>query len=342
MSSNLSTSLSLPNSDFVILDRRQSLTGYISVLQNNEEQYRVMRCDHSLLGGIWMPNEDRIKDGITVPEPVFPVFTTLEAVRLMEPLESSQQSITRQPSALVIGLGIGTSPVALARHDINTTAVEIDPVVTELARKHFDLPQDLHVVHQDAFDFLRAAGKSHKRYDFVIHDVFTGGAEPLGLFTVEFFEMLYAVTSQYGRVAINYGGDFNAPSTKVALKTILNTFKNCRAFRDSDIPNDETEKLNVDLTNIVILCYKSPDPDTAWRFRQPLEADYLQSQSRRQHLVPQKNREFDLKRVSKMHDDSELLRLNQLEKWQRSQLSSAVGHWRAMREVLPDVVWEIW
>jgi hypothetical protein len=64
---------------WAILDRRESLTGYISVVESLKEGFRVMRCDHSLLGGEWV----RFKGG-RVAEPVYGVFAMLEAVRLVE------------------------------------------------------------------------------------------------------------------------------------------------------------------------------------------------------------------------------------------------------------------
>ena len=92
----------LSKAHFTVLERKQSLTGYVSVLENTRDQYRVLRCDHSLLGGIWMPTVERVQDGIVVAEPVFPVFTTLEAVRLIESIDPSQEDTAPQPSALIM------------------------------------------------------------------------------------------------------------------------------------------------------------------------------------------------------------------------------------------------
>lgn len=69
--------------DFVILARQESLTGYISVLDNLKDGYRVMRCDHSLLGGEWLPRET--SHAFRLREPIYSVFVTLEAVRLLKP-----------------------------------------------------------------------------------------------------------------------------------------------------------------------------------------------------------------------------------------------------------------
>lgn len=62
-----------------LVDRQESLTGYVSVVDGLEVGFRVMRCDHSLLGGEWT-NLPKIR----VAEPVYAVFVMLEAVRLVE------------------------------------------------------------------------------------------------------------------------------------------------------------------------------------------------------------------------------------------------------------------
>ena len=64
---------------FKVLARQDSVTGYLSVLENTRENYRVLRCDHSLLGGNWLP-----RDQVTVHEPIYGVFAMLEAVRLIQ------------------------------------------------------------------------------------------------------------------------------------------------------------------------------------------------------------------------------------------------------------------
>jgi hypothetical protein len=76
--------------NFTILDRRQSVTGYISVLKNVAEDMVVLRCDHSLLGGEFLVNPERQAQGMTVREPIYGVFSMLEAVRLVETQSSKK------------------------------------------------------------------------------------------------------------------------------------------------------------------------------------------------------------------------------------------------------------
>ncbi len=71
----------LQTHDWLLLDRAESNTGYISVLQSLRGDFRVMRCDHSLLGGEY--TDPSVAGGI-VAEPIYGVFAMLEAVRLIQ------------------------------------------------------------------------------------------------------------------------------------------------------------------------------------------------------------------------------------------------------------------
>ena len=81
----------LQGQGFSLLARQESFTGYLSVLENRNDGYRVMRCDHSLLGGEWVYGigswpGGKGYDGPTgvIGEPVYSVFIMLEAVRLVQ------------------------------------------------------------------------------------------------------------------------------------------------------------------------------------------------------------------------------------------------------------------
>jgi spermidine synthase len=112
-----------------------------------------------------------------------------------------------EKSRLIIvlsGLGIGTTPAALVAHGIDTTVVEIDPVVHEFALRYFQLPTNHTGVIEDAVVYAAdlASQTGGKRFDYIVHDVFTGGAEPIGLFTLEFLQDLSALLKPDGVIAI--------------------------------------------------------------------------------------------------------------------------------------------
>lgn len=85
---------------YSLVARQESLTGYISVFENLNEGYRVMRCDHSLLGGEYL-NKPR---GSRYNEPVYTIFLTLEAVRLLQnrPSEGQLVATSKHNHALVM------------------------------------------------------------------------------------------------------------------------------------------------------------------------------------------------------------------------------------------------
>ena len=66
---------------FSLIARQESLTGYISVLENKKEGFRAMRCDHSLLGGEWIDQHGSSLSRLG--EPIYSCFVMLEAVRLV-------------------------------------------------------------------------------------------------------------------------------------------------------------------------------------------------------------------------------------------------------------------
>ena len=84
---------------YTLLARQDSLTGYISVLENLNEGYRVMRCDHSLLGGEWTKMPKNYNP--VVKDPVYAVFVMLEAVRLIE-TDNLQPRVDAGSRALVM------------------------------------------------------------------------------------------------------------------------------------------------------------------------------------------------------------------------------------------------
>lgn len=203
---------------YSLVDRQESLTGYVSVLDNVDLGYRAMRCDHSLLGGEWIRRPSNYNPRVS--DPIYAVFTMLEAVRLVESVPELPRKEDQDSNALVMyeffpkalsdnsrltchsGLGIGTTPAALIQHGIETTVVEIDPAVYKFALQYFHFPPNHTAVIDNAILFIETARHESKKYDYIIHDVFTGGVEPVELFTLEFMQGLDALLQDDGVVAI--------------------------------------------------------------------------------------------------------------------------------------------
>ncbi|PTB64607.1 S-adenosyl-L-methionine-dependent methyltransferase [Trichoderma citrinoviride] len=316
---------------WLLLDRRESVTGYISVAENTQTKMRVMRADHSLLGGDWV--EWR---GNQVTEPIYAVFVNLEAIRLVERERPVADS---KAKALVIGLGIGTMPSALVSHGIETTVVEIDPAVYDFAQKYFQLRENRPPVIEDAVKYAnKAANETKEVYDYIVHDVFTGGVEPVALFTYEFLNNLYTLLKPDGVIAINYAGDLMLPTSKTIVRTIMKNFPTCRLFRENPPDKRAVAETGTDFTNLIIFCRKV-DKLT---FRDPVPGDYLNSPSRQSFLTPQHEiSPRDLFAIGKDEEGSVLYR-NGTDKASEGQQANAAGHWAVMRTALPARFWENW
>ncbi|KAL9045597.1 MAG: hypothetical protein Q9214_001388 [Letrouitia sp. 1 TL-2023] len=310
---------------FSLVARRESLTGYISVLNNLRDGFRVMRCDHSLLGGEWLfsaPSPSGIR------EPIYAVFVMLEAVRLIQPSFSHPTQISddeiEKKSALVIGLGTGSTPSALIAHGISTTVLEIDPVVHKFATQYFSFPPSLlsganhTTIIQDATLYVSNHANAEKKYDYIIHDVFTGGSEPTPLFTLSFLSSLRALLApSTGAIAINYAGDLRQKRAARVVARVLRVFgaSACRLFRETPPPPKATGAAragagtgeragDIDFANLVVFCLNGPSSSSTvldsadgtrtgegkrkggFTFRPPTDADFLGSEARRRHLVP--------------------------------------------------------
>ncbi|KAI0200950.1 S-adenosyl-L-methionine-dependent methyltransferase [Astrocystis sublimbata] len=317
-------------SEWSVVDRWESNTGYVSVLDSHANGYRVLRCDHSLLGGEWTKLGREI-----VAEPVYSVFTQLEAVRLIEVPGKVPDS---EAHALNIGLGIGTTPSALIAHGIDTTIVEIDPVVHKFATQYFGLPTNHTAVIEDVVSWSRTnAPTLYEHYDYIVHDVFTGGAEPVDLFTDTFLRGLHHMLKPNGVIVINYAGDFTLPSLSIVVNTIRDIFSSCRIFRENKAPAaDKVESDGGDFDNVMMFCLKTDD---AIIFRQPVEADFLKSISRKRYLLPK--HEVPLSAFSS-REEVGILRSNETEKLAKWHDQSAIKHWKVMRTVVPAEIWNQW
>ena len=98
--------------------------------------------------------------------------------------------------------------------------------------------------------------------------------------------------------------------------------------------------LEKDFTNMIIFCRKSK---AAFRFRKPVQADFLGSQAREEVLLPEHEIEasyFERARGPGLRPA--VLRRRQTARLVGLQQQSALNHWYIMRTVIPGFVWENW
>jgi len=105
---------------------------------------------------------------------------------------------------LVIGLG-GGAVTKRYWHDypeVHVDSVEIDPVVIDVARRYFDLPDDprIEVFAQDGRRYVQTTGE---RYDIVVIDAYYADSLPFHLTTQEFLREVKAKMNPDGVVVYN-------------------------------------------------------------------------------------------------------------------------------------------
>ncbi len=136
------------------------------------------------------------------------------AIRLDDPLRSDTRyndylhlTLAVKPDAkrvLLLGLGGGTMATQL-HHDhpeMLIDAVEIDPVVIDVAERYFGLPRSERTrVFED--DARRYVQRTPETYDIVIIDAYHADSIPAHLTTLEFFSEVDAVLAEDGVIAYN-------------------------------------------------------------------------------------------------------------------------------------------
>ena len=127
--------------------------------------------------------------------------------------------------ALVVGLGGAAFPRRLAAAGWVVEAVEIDPVVVDLARGHFDL--ELPVAIEDGRRFLN---RSRAAWDLIVLDVYRGEHLPGHLFTEEAFAVMHARLAPGGLLAVNLIGTATGDDVLAVVRAVRTAFGDVALF----------------------------------------------------------------------------------------------------------------
>ncbi|MDP2858815.1 MAG: fused MFS/spermidine synthase [Bacillota bacterium] len=161
---------------------------------------------------------------------------------------------------LFVGLGGGIAPKRMWRDypGISIDVAEIDPVVLDVARKYFGLPDDprLKVTVQDGRRFVASTGA---RYDLVVMDAYYADAIPFHLTTEECFREVKKKLQPGGLVAYNIIGVLEGERSKLfrsMYRTISGTWAKTAVFGI----NYGLTKNAASLRNIIVFASDSLPP----------------------------------------------------------------------------------
>lgn len=125
--------------------------------------------------------------------------------------------------ALVLGVGAGVVPLALAARGVDVHAVDISPEIVRVSEEYlgFD-PSPIALSYQDA---RMAVRRCPAGYDIVVVDLFRGDGIPEHLTTLEFFGDIRACLRPGGVMVMNTFMSLSHPESEQALvKTIARVF----------------------------------------------------------------------------------------------------------------------
>ncbi|KAI9207034.1 S-adenosyl-L-methionine-dependent methyltransferase [Polychytrium aggregatum] len=295
-----------------LLARAETSSGFVSVIEDPTkfDGLRVLRVDHSLIGSAYTSYDF---------ETAFHSFYYMDFVRFVE------REHTRHEKALAIGLGIGTSAKALMNHGVYVDVVELDKQIFQYAQEYFDFPEPSSVYFEDGRKFVEKTQAD--TYDYVIHDVFTGGAVPAHLFSVEALQHIKRILKSDGVLVLNFVGRFNSPATKSIAKTIKEVFPHQAVY--AELTGAELQKNSQTLINMVFYASNKPI-----RFEAPTPADFGTSGVYAQTLATFP--EHDVTSLVEVAPQPVTDKHNPL---MAEQIESAYVHWHAMRDIFPQEFW---
>jgi spermidine synthase len=198
-----------------ILEVRQSSYGEIRVMDIEDE--RLLLID----GGIHSVINKNTKENL------FPYAWVTELAKDMRDVQGDM---------LLIGLGGGSILRSFYIDNWDVEAVEIDPVVTEMAYKYFylNIPGGA-VHHKDGREFLKQGGK---KYDLIIMDAFGSSSVPFHLTTVEAFSLVKSRLNENGILILNIETlGWDDIIVKSISATMMEIFENVTIYPIAEPPN---------------------------------------------------------------------------------------------------------
>ena len=127
---------------------------------------------------------------------------------------------------LFVGLGAGSSEKAMLRDfpAMRLHAVEIDPVVVDVAQRYFAVPEDDPRLEISVGDGRRFLADEERRWDAIVIDAFFADAIPFHLVTREFLQLAQSRLNPGGVIVTNAIGAIEGPGSRL-FRSIYRTYR---------------------------------------------------------------------------------------------------------------------
>jgi spermidine synthase len=234
------------------------------LLVRDTAYHHIVVTQHA--GMRWLRFDDLLQGGMYLQSPERPIFEYEQGLFLPFVLSPSLRSVCQ------VGLGTGSFPRLLARAvpEADLTTVEIDPVVREVALRHFSYAEGprRRTVIQDGRVFLT---RTPDRYDLIVLDAFNSSGVPFHLTTREFFSTVRRRLQPGGVFAANFIGGLMGEKGRLfwaAYRTIRREFPHVYLFN----PDVAEGRYEFD-GNMILVATDLPGPVSQAAFQ--LRADVL-------------------------------------------------------------------
>ena len=178
----------------------------LSVVEDADTRY--LRFDNSLQSAMY------------IDDPLETRFAYTDLFHLAKAYNPGARNI------LFIGLGAGSSEKRMLQDfdDVQLHAVEIDPVVAEVAHDWFELPRDDPRLEVSVGDGRRFLAGDEARWDAIVIDAFFADAIPFHLVTQEFLTLARSRLEPGGVVVTNAIGAIAGPGSRL-FRSIYRTYR---------------------------------------------------------------------------------------------------------------------
>jgi spermidine synthase len=163
--------------------------------------------------------DNTYQSGMVLDRPFATAFDYADSFHLLRAYNPDARDV------LFIGLGGGSSPKRLWRDfpDLRVQAVELDPVVVDVAYRYFSLPRDrrLRVAVDDGRRYL---ARDDRRWDAILIDAFFADAIPFHMFTAEFLELARSRLNPGGVIVTNTIGAIAGQRSRL-FRSVYRTYR---------------------------------------------------------------------------------------------------------------------
>ena len=192
--------------DLRVVYSRDTQYHRLSVVEDADTRY--LRFDNSLQSAMYIDDPDRTR------------FRYTDLFHLAVAYNPDAQDV------LFVGLGAGSSEKAMLRDfsAMRIHAVEIDPVVVDVAHRYFAVPEDDPRLEISVGDGRRFLADEERRWDAIVVDAFFADAIPFHLVTREFLQLAQTRLNPGGVIVTNAIGAIEGPGSRL-FRSIYRTYR---------------------------------------------------------------------------------------------------------------------